>query len=205
MNATAGAAGATDASKKPNQRKRSSSLTASSDREKKPRSNESAKQKVKGKDDLSPIHRPSSEPVPPVSMNLTGLSSVKKGAGSADPKLKALPAIPEVHFTPPAPPQGLDSDVFNLILRAKFHEAYSLLKEKSTDLNDNLSVKFLRSLSAAIPIPTEMLSKLLLEKLETTHNESSLVDFAGDSSFASDARDVSPSVMSFYAVDYILC
>ena len=170
----------------PLQRKRSKSLEESKVSPKRAR-----KGRGKGKG-ASPVTRPSSAPVQPARLVLP------KAANSRGPPL--LPNVstikeePEVHFTPPEPPKGLGSEIAQLILDAKFHEAYALAQQKP-EQSAELLIEFLQTLAEAIPIPQATISEMLVKKLA---KRASLKDFVGESNFASAAREVRLSGASHF-------
>ncbi len=98
--------------------------------------------------------------------------------------------IPEQSFAIPAPPEGLHQDVADLIALAKFHDAHSLSRRKS-DQSDALLVKFLLSLSAAIPIYKEFIADRLVRQLGSAYYQLRLKQFVGCSSSATASRNVS--------------
>jgi hypothetical protein len=134
----------------------------------------------------SPVTRPSSAPVQPARIVLP------KAASKAPPLLPHVSEVkettPEIHFTPPEPPKGLNSEVAQLILDAKFHEAHALSQRSDDKLSVDLLIEFLLSLSSAIPISEATISEMLVKKLA---KRPVLKEFASESSFASDARKVS--------------
>lgn len=105
--------------------------------------------------------------------------------------------IPEHSFAIPAPPEGLHQDVANLIALAKFHDAHSLSRRKS-DQSDALLVKFLLSLSAAIPIYKEFIADRLVRQLGSAYYQLRLKQFVGCSSSATASRNVIVAVISIW-------
>jgi hypothetical protein len=172
------------------QRKRSKSLeeNKTSNSPKRPK-----RGKGKGKQS-SPLARPSSAPVQPAQILLPK-------AKSKDPPL--LPNITEtkevnteLHFTPPEPPKGLSPEIAQLILDAKFHEAYAI-SQQTPNSSADLLIQFLLSLAAAIPIPKDSISGMLAKKLA---KRDSLKEFVGESSFALTGREVCLNAKSFHSL-----
>jgi len=97
----------------------------------------------------------------------------------------------------PTPPKGLRQEVADLIARAKFHEAYPLSQQKSDD-SKALLIKFLLSLGAAVPIPTELIAEPLMEKLSSSNYKLRLHEFLGSSDSASTSRDVIIAIISIW-------
>ncbi len=104
--------------------------------------------------------------------------------------------ISEQSFVTPAPPEGLHQDVADLIALAKFHDAHSLSRRKP-DQSDTLLVKFLLSLSAAIPISKEFIADRLVRQLGSAYYHLRLKQLVGCSNSASASRNVS-AFFSFY-------
>jgi hypothetical protein len=93
-------------------------------------------------------------------------------------------------FAIPTPPEGLHQDIADLIALAKFHDAHSLSRTKS-DEAETLMVKFLLSLSTAIPISKEFIADQLIRQLGSANYLSRLNGFVGCSSSATASRNVS--------------
>jgi hypothetical protein len=93
-------------------------------------------------------------------------------------------------FAIPTPPEGLHQDIADLIALAKFHDAHSLSRTKS-DEAETLLVKFLLSLSTAIPISKEFIADQLIRQLGSANYLSRLNGFVGCSSSATASRNVS--------------
>lgn len=93
-------------------------------------------------------------------------------------------------FAIPTPPEGLHQDIADLIALAKFHDAHSLSRTKS-DETETLLVKFLLSLSTAIPISKEFIADQLVRQLGSANYLSRLNGFVGCSSLATASRNVS--------------
>ena len=106
---------------------------------------------------ISPLSRPSSAPAQPAPMILP-----KAVNPSKDPPLlpKVTVTKAQLHFTPPEAPKGISSEVVQLILDAKFHEAYALKPDQS-----ELMIEFLLLLARAIPISEKDVSDMLTNKL----------------------------------------
>eukprot|EP00804_Cyclotella_cryptica_P017526 CCRYP_006699-RA/>CCRYP_006699-RA protein AED:0.01 eAED:0.01 QI:265/1/1/1/1/1/3/77/1518 len=169
---------------RPLQRKRSRSLGTDGQTANSPKR---PKSKVKNKEkQTSPLARPASAPVQPPPVILPdAVVTVKEETAPPDVNTANV-CRPELHFTPPEPPQGLSPEIAQLILDSKFHEAYALSHEKS-DQSEDLLVEFLLSLAAAVPIPKTAISDTVRNELA---KRTSLKEFAGESTFASVSRDV---------------
>jgi hypothetical protein len=145
-----------------------------------------SKAKTKGKE-TSPLARPASAPVQPAPVILP--KAVVTLKDDASPPDVTTPEVsrPELHFTPPEPPEGLSPEIAQCILDSKFHEAYALSHEKP-DQSEDLLVEFLLSLAAAVPIPRATVTDVVRKELARW---ASLKEFVGETSFASLSRDVS--------------
>jgi hypothetical protein len=73
-------------------------------------------------------------------------------------------ASTELHFAPPDAPQGLSSELAQLIIDGKFYEALAVSKEKP-GASEDLLIEYLLSLAAAVPIPRVAISDALGKKL----------------------------------------
>lgn len=105
-------------------------------------------------------------------------------------------------FTPitdniPVPSMGLHEDIVDLIVHAKFHEAYSLSQSKSDKSEDHL-VKFLLSLGAAIPIPKALIADTLEKKIGSSYYHLQLHEFAGSSTSATALREAIVAIISIW-------
>ena len=167
---------------KPTQRKRSKSMEESKVSNSPKRSK---KARGKGKQ-TSPVTRPSSAPAQPAKIVLPKAVDPKKDPPRLPTISEAKNVKPVLHITPPEPPKGLGSDLVQLILDAKFHEAFALA-DKKPDVPKALLIEFLLSLAKAIPIPSDAISEMLATKLS---KRAVLEKFGGESSFASAAREV---------------
>lgn len=167
------------------QRKRSRSLGTDNriaTSPKRPKSKAKTKEK-----ETSPLARPASAPVQPAPVILPkAVVTLKDDAPPPDVTMPEF-SRPELHFTPPEPPQGLSPEIAQLILDSKFHEAYALSHEK-TDQSEDLLVEFLLSLAAAVPIPRAAVLDTVRKELAMW---TSLKEFMGETSFSSLSRDVS--------------
>jgi hypothetical protein len=99
-------------------------------------------------------------------------------------------SISELNFALPAPPLGLNEDAADLIAHANFHEAYSLLQNKSQE-SEVLLVKFLLSLGAAIPISKDLIAVPLVKKMGSPNYQMRLHGFAGSNISATASGEVS--------------
>lgn len=124
----------------------------------------------------SPLPRPSSAPAQPAPMILPKAVDPSKDPPQL-PKVTGTKA--QLHFTPPEAPKGISSEVVQLILDAKFHEAYALKPDQS-----ELMIEFLQLLARAVPISEKDISDMLTKKLV----KHSLKEFLDESNVA--LRDV---------------
>ena len=112
--------------------------------------------------------------------------------------------ITEQSSATPEPPEGLHQDIADLIALAKFHDAHVLFRSKSVE-PDTLLVKFLLSLSAAIPISKDFIVDQLATQLGSANYRSRLNEFVGCSSSATASRNVSGVFMSCECRPHLSC